>query len=718
MEQSARNYSKNHVVNIQNQWLSIPQEVWIPCIAYCESKNNLSKTCTLLHDFISENKEEILTHKLLQLSPQALKQFFIYYGALGKANIVANLLAQGADPNLCDNKHDSLMHYAARYGYNEITSLLLQHPDFIATNIAKDINSPLYLAMRYNQNDVVKSILSLCKINNGEAFHYAIKEGLFNAVQTLLVHNFDANTTDNKGGSPLLYAIKEKNIAIAKLLIDNNADINSPVQSNNNDINAMKLNPLLVAIIEDDATMIQLLLEHRADVNVKYMNNLTPLHLASVLDLSALIRLLIDYGAHIDTQDNEGKTPIDHAKTDDIKQLMITYKKTHTRSFAHDILTTENIASLNLDKKTLEQLALYHGALGNYTHVHNLLSCGVDPNVRDDKAMSLMHYAAQYGYGNIVTLLLEHPLFNKTHIADDEKSPLCLAAKHGQLDVIKQIINTCETVDKAQALCYAVREGLFDVVDTLLKLKIDPNCVDNEGEFPLWYATAHGDTYLPIMQLLIISGANVNKGIEDKNSSFIDCTALHFAASLGHEFTAQLLINHGADITIKSADGITPLHAAVDAGNTFIVKLLISKGARVNEKDNEGKTALHYGVKNVDVTTELLACPEINVNERDNDGNTPLHHAVEKEKTKTIQKLLDYPGIIINAQNNDGKTPLDATDKIQRWYYDEGPGEDQSDRKKIQQVLIAHGGKTHNQLERDAMLDKCKDTVNENCVVQ
>lgn len=713
-------------INDHIEWISeTPKELWIPCIAYCESKDSLRKTCTYFRDFIAENKEKILTNELLQLSPKVLHQFFIYYGALGKANIVANLLSKGADPNLSDNDSNSLMHYAACYGYSEIATLLLQHPTFIATNIAENENSPFYLAMQYNQNDVVKNILFSCEVDREKTLCYAAREGLFNAVHTLLSYNKIAYIT-----IPLLIdAIVKGYINIAKLLIDNSAEVNSFAEYTKRgsllighitikNTTITNLNPLAVAIIMDNATIVQLLLENNANANIKYTANITPLHIASAQGCKEIITLLLDYGADVNAQDKDGRTAIDYAETDDIKQLISRYTKPHTNSLQLYLQDPENVASLNLDKKTLERLILYHGALGNYEHVRNLLSCNVDPNVYNDKNMSLMHYAAQYGYSDIVALLLEHPDFNKTHIADSETSPLCLAANYNQLSVIKQIISTCETVDKGQALCYAVKKGLFDVIDTLLKLKIDPNSVDNEGEFPLWYAVGDGDIYLPIMHLLITHGANINQHIKDKNSNFNGATALHLAAILGHEYTAHLLINHDADVNLKTANDVTPLHGAVEAGNPSIVELLISKGAQVNEKDNVGKTALHYAIKDINIIAMLLACSEINVNERDNEGNTPLHLAVENGNIKIVQQLLERDDIIINSQNNQGKTPLDATEKIQRWYYDEGPGKDQSGKKKIQKLLIAHDGKTHSQIERDAMLDKCKATIEDNCVVQ
>ncbi len=144
---------------------------------------------------------------------------------------------------------------------------------------------------------------------------------------------------------------------------------------------------------------------------------------------------------------------------------------------------------------TLERLTLYHGAVGDCAMVHTLLSQDIDPNIQEkatiqDRAnMSLMHYAAQYGYLDIVNMLLEHPAFITTQIAGGENSPLYLAMKHNQHAVIKQILQTCNVVNGGQALCYANKKKILNVVHTLLVCKIDAKALYHDGLFPLWHAT-------------------------------------------------------------------------------------------------------------------------------------------------------------------------------------------------------------------------------------
>lgn len=67
------------------------------------------------------------------------------------------------------------------------------------------------------------------------------------------------------------------------------------------------------------------------------------------------------------------------------------------------------------------------------------------------------------------------------------------------------------------------------------------------------------------MQLLLEKGADLsvrNEGGE---------TALNFAAWSGHEPTVQLLLEKGADLSIQDFDGNTALHQASYEGHEAVV---------------------------------------------------------------------------------------------------------------------------------------------------
>ena len=80
---------------------------------------------------------------------------------------------------------------------------------------------------------------------------------------------------------------------------------------------------------------------------------------------------------------------------------------------------------------------------------------------------------------------------------------------------------------------------------------------------------------MKILKLLINAGANLD--IQDKDGS----TALMLVIYKGNINTeiVKLLTDGGADLNLQDTDGWTALYAAVYDGNTEIVNLLINKGA-------------------------------------------------------------------------------------------------------------------------------------------
>jgi ankyrin repeat protein len=164
------------------------------------------------------------------------------------------------------------------------------------------------------------------------------------------------------------------------------------------------------------------------------------------------------------------------------------------------------------------------------------------------------------------------------------------------------------------------------------------------------------------VEAALTQGASVNV-VDEKGLAplgLAGLTPLGLAAAYGHRNIAEFLLDRGANVDVKSRDGLeqTPLHLAAEQGNTDVAKLLIERGADVNARDIAGATPLGWaalrGHKNI--ATFLIARGAI-VNARALSGKTPLHLAAAAGNKELVLLLLSH-GADPNIKNSDGQTPL------------------------------------------------------------
>ncbi len=284
-------------------------------------------------------------------------------------------------------------------------------------------------------------------------------------------------------------------------------------------------------------------------------------------------------------------------------------------------IKNENILlhpQLHLNQEALDRYLLYYGVLGNTAIVRNLLAKGANPNVREDNGISLMHYAMQYGYSDIVDLLAQH----KVNIENSIKSAFSLnflpAPQRNQPGGV--VPSFLVGVKDYLVLCYAIKNGLYSMVQAVLECNAYTGLHKKDKATLLCFAIKAG--HINIMKLLISKCAYVNGDEEGPLFSAVD---------KGYTSAVQLLIDYGVNVNIKEGKyGCTALYLASRAGQVQIVKILLEQGAFVNEKDNSGCIALHrasYGEHSKVEIVEMLLKNGAYVNTQDNDGYTPLDHA-------------------------------------------------------------------------------------------
>jgi ankyrin len=143
-------------------------------------------------------------------------------------------------------------------------------------------------------------------------------------------------------------------------------------------------------------------------------------------------------------------------------------------------------------------------------------------------------------------------------------------------------------------------------------------------------------------------------------------TPLHFAAEHGSLSSAEILVEHKADVNAEGKkDGLTPLHLAAAHGQAELVSFLLARGAGKQVKDQGGKTptdlaahanhakvlqllltaeddaglALYASVGDLVAVKRLLA-KEVDVNEPDKDNNTALILAARNGHVDVVKTLL------------------------------------------------------------------------------
>jgi len=144
-------------------------------------------------------------------------------------------------------------------------------------------------------------------------------------------------------------------------------------------------------------------------------------------------------------------------------------------------------------------------------------------------------------------------------------------------------------------------------------------------------------------------------------------TCLMIAAYNGHLDICRLLVDKGAQVTVKDRTGWTPLHCAAEQGHVEIVRLLCDHGAYVEARadriwSSTGWTPLHYAAEQGHVEIVRLLCNHgADFEARADRGWRPLHRAACTVRTSVVKELIEVRNADVNARTDGGGTALGWT---------------------------------------------------------
>lgn len=327
---------------------------------------------------------------------------------------------------------------------------------------------------------------------------------------------------------------------------------------------------------------------------------------------------------------------------------------------------------------------------------------GATPDPENTQNIKPIHETARKNHASIVKMLLEasvDPLTPKTKenikrvlrcgdVSTMGETAVEYVWLQGHTDTIITMLPflTPETLE--ELFCQCCRYGKFEAVRAILQATdLSPNS-KSSGATALYIACRAQS--VAIVELLVAKGADANQPSEWKVKNRNSCGRRVYeeplrlpihgvvmgwrsANNLACQQIVRILLNGGANIEAKDADGDTPLLSLFSDRkspdtDSVAVRGLLQAGANVLVVDDNGDSVLHRCLQGSQDTQILKLLFEFKARADviGKDGSTVLHTAlnnshriVESQCTADVVNLLLEMGARCDVKNNDGCTAIE-----------------------------------------------------------
>jgi ankyrin repeat protein len=440
---------------------------------------------------------------------------------------VKTLLKPGVDVNAFGRNGTPALHWAVRADDLEIAKLLIAAGANVKLPNRLGV-LPLYLACDNGNVDMIRILLDAGADPNaqypaGEPLLWgAIHSGVFEAAKLMIDRGADFKFVDPQSQqTTLMYAVRENEPKIVKLLIDLGLPVNAKTRTGNtpnfvrpNSVAGFGfgvgiyrggppdrgrrdpipggLTALHYAARDGRTEAGKVLLDSGAQLEALNPDGISPLLMAISNNHMETAKMLIERGANLNVQDWYGRTPI--------------WSAVEVRNMDIDNSQFKN----GVDREpVLEVIKL-------------LLEKGANPNPRSKEAMPIRQF---------------------------------MLPTTGSLEWVDYTGQT--------PFLYAARAGDVTVMRLLLKHGADPKISTFQGTTPLMAAAGINWTVLQTYDEGFASQLEAVKlcyelGLDVNAANSMGLTALHGAANRGSDEVIKFLVEKGAKLDVKDKEGRTP----------------------------------------------------------------------------------------------------------------------------------------------------------------
>ncbi|PGH26620.1 hypothetical protein AJ80_01749 [Polytolypa hystricis UAMH7299] len=248
-----------------------------------------------------------------------------------------------------------------------------------------------------------------------------------------------------------------------------------------------------------------------------------------------------------------------------------------------------------------------------------LLSAGASSVAPDEKGFQPIHWAAGKGRLECLQLLLNKGSLERILTGRSHQGELHFARprKYGQYDVAKRLLSEGADINMSEirgatSLFWAVKYGRTAVVQLLLDHEANPQPLG--GKSPLHTAAGEGhvDVARVLLGYLAISLTDITAVHQSQRRRKGATSVLYRCFSKMKSIQTiliivQCLLDYGTtDPDLCNDRGEMPLHWAASRGFGTMISLLVDHGADVSLRDSEGR---FFTDRRVDEPSSFLSIP-------------------------------------------------------------------------------------------------------------